>query len=137
MRSAPGSRLADLDLVWALGGNAFVLARAMTQSRFRNAVNAQLHRHDFVYGGYSAGACVAGPNLQGIHLIDDPAILPDRYPAPTEPTCLGLVPFRIVPHWRSPHRDAQGADQASAHLAEQGLAHRCLRDGEAVEMQIT
>ncbi|MER6442672.1 Type 1 glutamine amidotransferase-like domain-containing protein [Streptomyces sp. NPDC001185] len=58
-------RLEGLDLVWALGGNAFVLARAMTQASFRGAVQEHWHRPEFTYGGYSAGACVAGPDLQG------------------------------------------------------------------------
>ena len=127
-------RLADLDLVWALGGNAFVLARAMTQAGFRDALQEQAHRPEFTYGGYSAGACVAGPDLQGIDLIDDPAVLPEGYPPATAPECLRLVPYRIVPHWRSEHHDAEGAERAAAHLAERGLQHRCLRDGEAVNV---
>ncbi|MEU2246990.1 Type 1 glutamine amidotransferase-like domain-containing protein [Streptomyces sp. NPDC019224] len=133
--SAPGelaARLAALDLVWALGGNAFVLARAMTQSRFADALRTQQHRHDFVYGGYSAGACVTGPDLRGIDLIDDPGVHPDGYPADVQPSCLGLVPFRLVPHWRSDHPDAAGADRAVACLTEAGLRHRCLSDGETI-----
>ncbi|MEU9065110.1 Type 1 glutamine amidotransferase-like domain-containing protein [Streptomyces sp. NPDC048430] len=94
----------------------------------------QLHRPKFVYGGYSAGACVAGPDLRGIDLIDDPAVLPDGYSSTVEPTCLGLVPLRIVPHWRSEHRDAPGAKRAAAYLAEAGLHHRCLHDGQAVSV---
>jgi dipeptidase E len=127
-------RLAELDLVWTMGGNAFVLARAMTQSGFTGAVKAQLGRQEFVYGDYSAGACVAGPDLQGIDLIDDPTVLPEGYAPHTEPTCLGLLPYRIVPHWRSEHRDAEGADRAAAWLAERGLSYRCLSDGEVVNM---
>ncbi|MDV9172270.1 Type 1 glutamine amidotransferase-like domain-containing protein [Streptomyces sp. W16] len=130
-------RLDALDLVWTLGGNAFVLARAMTQAGFRDALQEQLHRPEFTYGGYSAGACVAGPDLQGIDLIDDPTVLPEGYPSTTAPECLRLMPYRIVPHWRSEHRDAQGAERAAAHLAERGLPHRCLRDGETLNIQDT
>jgi dipeptidase E len=128
------ARLDGLDLVWALGGNAFVLARAMTQARLRDALHRQAHRPDFTYGGYSAGACVAGPDLQGIDLIDDSTALPDGYPPTTEPECLRLVPYRIVPHWRSDHPDAQGAEQAAAHLTNLDLPHRCLPDGETINM---
>lgn len=130
-------RLADLDLVWALGGNAFVLARAMTQTGFRDALHEQRHRAEFTYGGYSAGACVAGPDLKGIDLMDDPTVLPEGYPPATAPECLLLVPYRIVPHWRSEHPEAEGAERAAAHLAESGLPHRCLRDGEAVNIHDT
>ncbi|MFJ7628191.1 Type 1 glutamine amidotransferase-like domain-containing protein [Streptomyces sp. NPDC097595] len=133
--SAPdglAARLAALDLVWVLGGNAFVLARAMTRTRFADALRAQRHRPDFVYGGFSAGACVTGPDLRGIDLIDDPDVHPDGYPSGIEPSCLGLVPFRIVPHWRSDHPEAPGADRAAAHLTGAGLPHRCLSDGETL-----
>ncbi|MFG2888166.1 Type 1 glutamine amidotransferase-like domain-containing protein [Streptomyces sp. NPDC048248] len=128
-------RLTDLDLVWALGGNAFVLARAMTRCRFGDALKQQAHRSEFTYGGYSAGACVTGPDLQGIDLMDDPTILPDGYPSTTAPECLGLVPYRIVPHWRSEHPEAEGAERATAHLTGHGLPHRCLRDGETISIQ--
>ncbi|MFE2424975.1 Type 1 glutamine amidotransferase-like domain-containing protein [Streptomyces hokutonensis] len=130
-------RLDGLDLVWALGGNAFVLARAVAQAGLRNALQKQLHRPEFTYGGYSAGACVAGPDLQGIDLIDDPTILPKGYPPTTAPECLCLVPYRIVPHWRSEHRDTEGAERVATHLAERGLSHHCLRDGEAVNVHDT
>lgn len=130
-------RLAGLDLVWSLGGNAFVLARAMTQAGFRDALQQQLHRPEFTYGGYSAGACVTGPDLQGIELMDDPTVLPESYSPSTAPECLGLVPFRIVPHWRSEHPETEGAERAAAHLAERGLSHRCLRDGETLNLQST
>ncbi|MFB6719153.1 Type 1 glutamine amidotransferase-like domain-containing protein [Kribbella sp. NPDC056345] len=127
-------RLGGLDLVWALGGNAFVLARAMTQAGFRDALQQQLHRPEFTYGGYSAGACVTGPDLQGIELIDDPTVLPEGYSPTVAAECLGLVPFRIVPHWRSEHPETEGAERAAAHLAERGLLHRCLRDGETLSV---
>ncbi|MCX2731935.1 Type 1 glutamine amidotransferase-like domain-containing protein [Saccharopolyspora sp. NFXS83] len=125
-------RLAGLDLVWVVGGNAFVLARAMTRARFRDALAAQFPRREFTYGGCSAGACVAGPDLRGTDLIDDPAVLPDGYSPTAAPECLGLVPYRIVPHWRSGQPESGSANNAAAHLTEHGLAHRCLRDGEAV-----
>ncbi|MFI6874895.1 Type 1 glutamine amidotransferase-like domain-containing protein [Streptomyces sp. NPDC050400] len=125
-------RLAGLDLVWVLGGNAFVLARAMNQARFGKALAVQAPRPEFVYGGYSAGACVAGPDLQGIELIDDPAVLPEGYCETAVPQCLGLVADRIVPHWRSEHPDAEGAERAAKYLNERGLQYRCLRDGETM-----
>jgi dipeptidase E len=132
--AALAARLSELDLVWVLGGNAFVLARAMTGAAFRDGVREQLRRPEFVYGGYSAGACVAGPDLQGIDLIDDPTVLPEAYPPSMVPRCLRLVDFRIVPHWRSEHGDAPGAELAVAQLAAHGMAHRALRDGQAVSV---
>lgn len=125
-------RLRDFDLVWALGGNSFVLARAMTQSGFVDAVRYRLDDESFAYGGYSAGACVAGPDLQGIDLVDDASMVPAGYSAAVEPRCLDLIPFRIVPHWRSEHPESELVESAAVHLDAEGLSHRCLRDGQAL-----
>lgn len=133
--AAPPGALADhlagIHAVWALGGNAFVLARAMVTSGFVLAVREQRHRADFLYGGFSAGACVAGPDLAGIQLMDDPDILPPGY-VPVPPETLALQPLRIVPHWRSAHPEAATAEQAVRYLAEQGLPHVALTDGQAL-----
>ncbi|WP_255948830.1 Type 1 glutamine amidotransferase-like domain-containing protein [Streptomyces odontomachi] len=129
---ALAARLAGLDMVWALGGNVFVLARAMHAAGFHAALQRQSGRAEFVYGGYSAGACVAGPDLQGLGFVDDEEIVPPGYPAAARPVSLGLVPFRIVPHWQSDHPDASAVDAAVAWLGQAGLEHRCLRDGEVV-----
>jgi len=122
--------LAETDLLWVVGGNAFVLARAMTAAGFGDALrSAWATRDHVVYGGYSAGACVAGPDLAGIELMDDPdAHDPD---APTvRAQALGLIPERIVPHWRSDHPESPAAERAARHLAHLGLPHRTLRDGD-------
>ena len=132
---ALAAHLAELDLVWALGGNVFVLARAMDAAGFGPAVRQQAARPEFVYGGFSAGACVAGPDLRGLDLVDDATLVPDGYPPDARPVGLGLVPFRIVPHWRSDSPDAPGAERAVQYLAAAGLDHRALRDGEAVDGQ--
>lgn len=125
-------RLRGLDLVWAIGGNSFVLARAMVQSGFAAAVRDRLSDPKFVYGGYSAGSCVAGPDLEGIHLVDDPEVLPSGYSAEVEAACLKLVPFRIVPHWRSDHPESDRVEHAATYLSNVDLGYRCLRDGQAL-----
>ena len=125
-------RLSQYDLVWVVGGNSFVLARAMTASGFADALTAQSGREAFAYAGYSAGAVVAGPDLEGIDLVDDPAVYPDDYPADVPASTLGLVPFRVIPHWRSPHPESAAIDNVVTDLKQRGLDHRCLRDGQAL-----
>jgi dipeptidase E len=124
-------RFETCDLVWVVGGNAFALARAMTACGFATALRPALGR-GMVYAGYSAGACVTGPDLRGIDLIDNPDELPEGYDAAVPATTLGLVPFRTVPHWRSDHPDAPGAERAVAFLEQHALEHRTIRDGEAI-----
>jgi peptidase E len=118
------------------GSRPPVLPAALRTGRAGIVLNAlDGYRPEFAYGGYSAGSCVAGPDLQGIDLMDDPAVLPEGYPPAAEPECLRLVPYRIVPHWRSDHPETEAAERAAAYLAGKGLPHRCLRDGEAVSVR--
>jgi dipeptidase E len=125
------TRLADYDLVFAVGGNTFVLARAMTEAGFDAAIREQLDGNRIVYGGYSAGACVVGPDLDGCHLIDEPDAVADGYSGDVRPQTLGWVPWRIVPHWRSEHEESPLAELAVAYLLESGLPFQTLRDGQA------
>lgn len=124
--------LADVDLVWAVGGNAFLLRRAMAQSGLDVLLQRRLTEDSLAYGGWSAGACVAGSSLRGIDLMDDPEAVADGYDPPPIYEGLGLVDFVIVPHFASDHPEAEDAGVSAAWLAGQGLAHRTLRDGEAL-----
>lgn len=73
-------RLDDLDLIWVPGGNTFVLARAMVLSGVQSAATTAVHDGRLVYAGYSAGACITAPDLRGLHLMDDPSVVPGGYP---------------------------------------------------------
>jgi dipeptidase E len=125
-------RLRQLEFLWVVGGNTFVLARAMTLSRLGEALDGPMSDGRLVYGGYSAGSCVAAPDLEGIHLMDDAALVPDGYPTELAPRTLRLVPWRIVPHWRSDHPESADAEKAADYLRQSGLDFRTLRDGEAL-----
>lgn len=126
------AQLAGFDLVWVTGGNAFVLRRAMQRSGFDALIVDLLDRDEIIYGGFSAGAVVAGPSLAGIDCIDDPDQVPAGYdPAPIWEG-LGLIDFTIVPHYRSPHPESAAAERATRQLSGRGLRYRALRDGEVV-----
>jgi dipeptidase E len=128
-------RLADLDLLWVTGGNTFVLTRAMDASSFAAAARPLVDDGSLVYAGYSAGVCAITPDLVGIHLMDEPDVVPDGYPETAEPLALGWVPWRIVPHWRSEHDESPAADLAVEHLLELGLPFRTLRDGRVIVVE--
>ena len=125
--------LAPVRLIFATGGNAFLLRRAMAQSGLDALIPGRLAQGDLIYGGWSAGAVVAGPALKGLHLMDDPAVLAPGGYAP-EPIWdgLGLVDFTIVPHFASDHPEADAAAKAAAWLQAEGLPFRTLRDGEVI-----
>src|SRR5437667_9897786 len=72
-------RLNDVGLVWVTGGNSFLLRRAMRQSGFDEYIVERKGNDSLVYGGFSAGACVAAPTLRGIHLVDVPEASAEGY----------------------------------------------------------
>lgn len=126
------ARLSQFDLVWVTGGNAFVLRRAMKQSGFDDVIVDLLDHDRIVYGGFSAGAVVAAPSLEGIHLMDDPDEAPPGYDRAPVWDGLGLIDHAIVPHYRSPHSESAAAERAVRHLCGRGLRYRALRDGEVI-----
>jgi dipeptidase E len=124
--------LSRCDLVWILGGNSFVLRRAMAQSGFDRAIATALAGDELVYGGFSAGAVVATPTLRGIEVMDDPQPVPVSYARDIVWDGLGLVDFSIVPHVDSDHPETELAAVALGRMAKLALVHRPLRDGEVI-----
>jgi dipeptidase E len=129
---ALGERLARTDLVWACGGNAFILRRAMKQSGFDGAIRQRLADDAVVYAGFSAGAVVAAPSLRGLESIDDPHDAPPGYDATVRWDGLGLLPYAVIVHYRSDHSDAAGAEAQVARYEAEGVPFRALRDGQAL-----
>jgi dipeptidase E len=119
-------------IVWATGGNAFLLRRAMLESGF-DALVRDLLGEGLIYGGWSAGACVAGTSLRPIGLMDDPDVTAVGYGA-GGPVWegLALVPFTIIPHYASDHPEAPAAARAIEFAKARGIEHIALRDGDVL-----
>ena len=131
----PEALLAELSrtkMVWAVGGNAFLLRRAMRQSGFDAMAPGLVWAEQLIYGGWSAGACVAAPSLRGLELMDDPAVLAEGYQPDPVWEGLGLIDAAIVPHFRSEHAEAGAAERTASWMAENRIPHRTLRDGDVL-----
>jgi dipeptidase E len=125
-------RLASLDLIWVRGGNSFILRRAFRQSGADELIAELLGDDALAYAGYSAGASMLGPSLRGAELVDDPAIVPAGYMREIVWDCLGLIPYKVVPHYRSEHPESEAIEQLIPHLVEEQTPFVALRDGEAI-----
>jgi len=125
-------KLADFDLIWVRGGNAFVLRRAFKQSGADKAVAELLAEDKIVYGGYSAGIDMLTPSLHGAELVDEPNIVPDGYDPDIIWDCLGLVPYAIAPHYKSDHPESAAIDKSVEHLIDNHIPFIALRDGEVI-----
>ena len=125
-----GKVISQLDALWVVGGNAFLLNYAFQRSGLDQILKSMLGDEKFVYAGYSAGACILAPTLDGIHLVDDPAVKAAGYPQDLPTRSLGLLAFSIAPHWRSNHSESEQIDIAIEYFMQQKMPFITLRDGE-------
>jgi len=132
---APGPlarRLNDVGLVWVTGGNSFLLRRAMRQSGFDEYILERKGNDALVYGGFSAGACVAAPTLRGVHLVDVPEASAEGYANGVIWDGLGLIPYSIAPHFKSDDSESARVDAMVQYFVANKMPFLALRDGEVV-----
>jgi len=121
--------VAAAGLVWAGGGNTFLLRRAMHYTGLDTMIIDGVQANQFVYGGSSAGAIVATKSLRGTENGDDPYVVPRGYKEEIIWNGLGLVYPQLVPHYQS----EWFADEAQAmadYFDHNGMRYETLRDGE-------
>jgi dipeptidase E len=114
------------DIVWVRGGNVFVLRQAMKLSGFDEIIP----QIDIIYGGYSAGVCVLGPNLKGLEIVDD--LTANPYKMDTVWEGLNLIDFVIVPHYNSDHEESDDVAKLVEFLKDHNIKFKALRDGEVI-----
>ncbi|MFE3545021.1 Type 1 glutamine amidotransferase-like domain-containing protein [Nocardia sp. NPDC059177] len=119
-------------LVWVRGGNTFVLRAQFARSGADSVLPALLGEDALVYAGYSAGACLLGPDLHGLETMDDPGeVLPATGNAP-QWDGLGLVDRPLVVHLDSPtDPDGESAKLLARYRAD-GTEHWALTDTDVV-----
>ncbi len=127
-------KLLDFGSIWCAGGNTFILRRAMAASGLDDLLIEWLKEDKILYGGWSAGACIAAPSLRGVEQGDrpHPDVVPDNYPIKEIVwDGLNLVPFMIVPHYGSDWFKEQ-ADASAGYLKENNIPHKILKDGQVI-----
>ena len=82
-----------VDAVYLSGGHTFVLLGALQGNGTGEVLKARV-RAGLPYVGLSAGSVVAGPNVEPVAPLDDPA----DAPGVTDYTGLGLVDTVVIPH---------------------------------------
>jgi dipeptidase E len=125
--------LSVFDLLWVRGGNTFTLRRAFRQSGAEELIVDLLRRDAVVYGGYSAGVCVLAPSLRGLELVDAPHDVPDGYDPTVIWEGLGLLPYAVAPHYRSPgHPETEAMDEVVEYFISNHVPFVAIRDGEVI-----
>jgi dipeptidase E len=132
--SALKSGLDSAALVWARGGNAFLLMRAMRQSGFADLLSDALAADTVAYGGYSGGIAVLPHTLRGLETVNDPAAIPEGYgyDAAVPWDGLGLLRHSLAPHYKSAHAASPGIDGVVRYFQAHRMPYQTLRDGEVL-----
>lgn len=117
-------------VVVLLGGNTFILRRALAQSGFDEILRTDVRADKYVLAGHSAGSIVAGPSLRGFERMDEETLVPSGYQPAVVWEGMGLTDTRIVPH-----ADSTKHWQAVAAMREElfeanGWKHVALGDKE-------
>jgi dipeptidase E len=129
-------KLKHYDVLWVRGGNTFVLAQAMRLSGFDEIVKKyNRNNKDIVYGGYSAGICILGPTLRGIHLVDDPFQKPYGEEFENIWDGLSVLNYTIAPHYKSDHKESEDIDKTIEYMIENKILFKALRDGEVIILE--
>jgi dipeptidase E len=126
------AKLESYGLVWVMGGNSFTLRQAMRMSGFDGIIKDLVANETLVYGGFSAGSCVATKTLKGIELVDNPEQLPEGYDTEIIWDGLGFVEFSIAPHYRSEHPESAEIEKVVKYFDENNMPYKTLRDGEVL-----
>lgn len=129
-------KLDQYDVIWVRGGNTFVLAQAMRLSGFDEIIKQYYkQKRDILYGGYSAGCCILGPTLKGIHLADDPEQKPYGEEHQTIWEGLHILDYAIAPHYKSDHKESDDMDRAIEYMIENKILFKALKDGEVIVVE--
>jgi dipeptidase E len=127
-------KISGFGSIWSAGGNTFILRRAMQASGLDVILKELLEKNKILYGGWSAGACVAAPSLHGIEYGDrpQPEAVPDSYPSKEIIwEGLNLVPYMVVPHCKSDWWGKE-ADECIKYLESHNIQYKPLEDGQVM-----
>ena len=126
------SIVSEAGMLWVVGGNTFLLRKAMHLSGLDQVLHEKCRDEHFVYGGYSAGICVLSPSLRGIHLADEPQALAVGYEHPTIWEGLGIIDYYIVPHYRCDHFESESMEAVVNYYCENKLPYQAISDGTVI-----
>ncbi|MGI8986327.1 MAG: hypothetical protein ACR2GM_05975 [Nocardioidaceae bacterium] len=110
--------------------------RASVQLELDALAGIGLARDRVVCACYGAGPCVLGPGLRGLETVDDAVEVTRTYGREPVWDGLGVLARAIVPHVDSPGRpETADCDRLRGRYRREGVAHRALRDGQALVVE--
>lgn len=118
-------------LLWIIGGNVFLLIKAMRQSGMDKWLIKQKNNNKLVYAGYSAGVCVLSPSLKGLEIVDKPVKV-KGYPSKTIWDGIGIINWSFAPHYKSKHIESEKVNNLIEYYTNNKIFYKALSDGEVI-----
>jgi dipeptidase E len=117
-----------------MGGNVFVLNKAMNLSGFDIFLKEKKNDDNYLYIGYSAGSCVLSRNLEKLDIVDEPIKFYDE--SNVNYNGLGFVDYVIIPHYKSNYHKANLILEAVEKCKNENIEFKTIQDGEVLIEQI-
>jgi dipeptidase E len=126
-----------LKAFYAIGGNTFVLRKAMQLSGFDKLLIDNAYNPEYLYAGYSAGVCLLSKSLRGVAVMDEPELDPYKTNQPPIYDGLGLIDEMIIPHFNSNHKETELASKAVEYCKQNNFSYIAMQDGDVMIKDIT
>lgn len=111
LRSYTGN-FSEFDMIWLGGGNTFYLRWLIEEKNFKNKI-INFAYSGKIYAGGSAGAIIAGPDIEDADTVDDPNAAPYRID-----NGLHITKYVVLPHVNNPDCAEEIGESAKRTLAK-------------------
>lgn len=115
-------------VVIIMGGNTFLLRRALAQSGFDRILIDDIKADKYVYAGYSAGSMIVAPSLEGFNRLDNEKMIVPGYDPEVIWSGLGLTDTRVIPHVSSDKYREQIVKMRTELFDSKGWRYELLED---------
>lgn len=113
-----------------MGGNVFVLRKAMELSGLDIFLKEKMSNDNYLYIGYSAGNCVLSESLDYLDIIDEPISFYDGSNINYEG--LGFIDYIVIPHYKSNYHKSHLIDEVVNKCENENIKYKAISDGEVL-----
>ena len=113
-----------------MGGNVFVLRGAMKYSGFDRYLKEISTDNNYLYIGYSAGACVLSRRLNLYENVDDPIDYYNKGEIIYDG--LNLINYVFIPHYKSDYHKSYLIEELVDKCKLENIDYKALCDGEVI-----
>lgn len=113
-----------------MGGNVFVLRKAMELSGLDTFLKETISKDNYLYIGYSAGNCVLSESLNYLDIVDEPIRFYDESNVNYEG--LGFIDYIVIPHYKSNYHKSHLIDELVNKCENEKIKYKAISDGEVL-----